>query len=137
MKYDFDKLENVEIIGVDISRFDDEQLSVLYRQAQYCEAMCKADIEALKGMVSQDSTFTHMSGKTQTRDEYFDDIKNKRLDYYTVGIENPVIEVCGDTATITYTSVLNASAYGAKGIYRIKGTHGFVKINEEWISLNR
>ena len=44
MNYDFSVFENVDITNVTLSVFDDEQLSVLYRQAEYCEAMCDVDI---------------------------------------------------------------------------------------------
>lgn len=46
-----------------------------------------------------------------------------KLRYYTIGIENPVINVSEDTASVTYTSVLNASAYGTRGTYRMYNTH--------------
>ena len=75
--------------------------------------MTDADTDTMRELVSEDMTYTHMSGKTQTREEYFADIEKGRLNYFKIGIEAPVIEVDGDTATIEYTSVLNANAYGA------------------------
>ena len=57
--------------------------------------------------------------------------------YFTIGIENPEIKVDGDKAQITYTSVLNANAYGARGTYRMKGTHAYEKRDGAWISVNR
>ena len=42
----------------------------------------------------------------------------------------------GDDAFITFTSVLDADAYGAKGVYRIKGTHHYRKIDGLWINVN-
>lgn len=132
--YDFSKFPNVEITGVDISSLNDEQLSVLYRQAMYCQAMTDADINTMRELVAEDVTFTHMSGRQQTREEYFADIKNKSLNYFTIGIENPVIEVDGNFASITYTSVLNANAYGARDTYRMSGTHRVEKIDGQWVS---
>lgn len=55
-----------------------------------------------------------MSGKKQTREEYFADISDGSLTYYTIGIVDPVVKVNGDTATMTYTSVLNADALAGK-----------------------
>lgn len=37
--YDFSVFSNVELIGVDLSALDDEQLAVLYRQARYGTVM--------------------------------------------------------------------------------------------------
>jgi ketosteroid isomerase-like protein len=134
--YDFSVFPNVEITGTDITSLTDEELSVLYRQAKYCQAMTDADIDALREIVSEDMIFTHMSGMQQTREQYFADIAAGRLNYFTIGIENPQISVDNDNAEITFTSVLNANAYGARGTFRMKGTHHFEKRDGEWIAVN-
>ncbi len=75
--------------------------------------------------------------RQQTREEYFADVADGSLDYFTIGIADPVIKVEGDKAEITYTSVLNASAYGARGSYRMKGTHHYELRDGNWIAVNR
>lgn len=134
---DFSKFKNVEITGIDISFLNEEELAVLHAQARYCQAMTDADIDTMRELVSEDAIFTHMSGMQQTREEYFADVASGRLRYFTIGIENPVIKVDRDKAQITYTSVLNANAYGARGTYRMSGTHLYEKRNGAWISVNR
>ena len=136
MKYDFSTFKNVNITGIDLLKLDEAELSVLYTQARYCQAMTDADIETMREIVSEDMTFTHMSGMKQTREEYFADIEDGSLNYFTIGIENPVVTVNEDTATVTFTSVLNANAYGARGTYRMKGTHHYEKRNGKWIAVN-
>lgn len=135
--YDFSDFPNVELIGVDLSALDDDQLAVLYQQARYCQAMTDADTDTLREIVSPDAVFTHMSGRRQTREEYFADIESGALRYYTIGIDHPIVEVDGDAASVTYTSVLNANAYGARGTFRMGGTHWFEKQDGVWISVNR
>lgn len=46
-------------------------------------------------------------------------------------------EVDGDSASITFTSVLNANAYGARGTFRMKGAHHYERRDGEWITVNR
>ena len=135
-EYDFSVFRNVEITGIDPDILNDEELSVLYVQARYCQAMTDADIETMREIVSEDMVFTHMSGMQQTREQYFADIASGRLNYYTIGIEEPEISVAGNKAEITFTSVLNANAYGARGTYRIKGTHHYENRNGKWIAGN-
>ena len=135
-EYDFSIFTNVELIGTDLSDMDEEQTAVLYQQAKYCQAMTDADTDTMRELVSEDMVFTHMSGRQQTRDEYFADVEDGSLRYFTIGIDSPVVEVDGDVASVTYTSVLNAKAYGARGTYRMKGTHWFEKRNGDWISVN-
>ena len=134
--YDFSRFKNVNITGAALSKLSDDELSVLFRQAEYCQAMTDADIDKMREIVSEDMTFTHMSGKQQTREEYFYDIEKGRLNYYTIGIENPTIEVNDNTAAITFTSVLNAKAYGARGTFRMPGTHHYEKRVGVWIAVN-
>ncbi|MBR2257732.1 MAG: DUF4440 domain-containing protein [Blautia sp.] len=137
MKYDFEQFSNVDITGIDISSLNEEELAVLYAQARYCQAMTDADIDTMRELVSEDIVFTHMSGMQQTREEYFADVADGSLIYFTIGIADPVIKVDGDKAQITYTSVLNANAYGARGTYRMKGTHHYEKRDGAWIAVNR
>lgn len=136
-KYDFSAFDKVNIRGINLSGLSDGELSVLYRQAEYCQAMTDADTSRMREIVSEDMVFTHMSGRQQTRDEYFDDIAKGRLDYHTIGIENPKIRTYGDRAEITFTSVLDANAYGAKGVFRMSGTHHYELRDSEWVAVNR
>ena len=134
--YDFSAFANVEITGVDLSTLTEEQLSVLYQAARYCEAMTEADIDTMRAIVSEDMVFTHMSGMRQTREEYFADVADGSLRYYTIDMEKPVVKVDGGKATVTYTSLLNANAYGARGSFRMKGTHRYENRDGAWIAVN-
>lgn len=137
MKYDFSIFTNVTLTGIDISTLNEDELSALYQAARYCQAMTKADIDTMREIVSEHMTFTHMSGRTQTREEYFADVADGSLTYYAIGMENPVVEVGGDVATVTYTSALTANAYGVRGTFRMKGTHYYRRIDGEWIAIDR
>ena len=137
MKYDFNQFTNVTLKGIDLKKLNEDELSALYQAARYCQAMIEADIETMREIVSEDMTFTHMSGMKQTREEYFADVADGSLTYYAIGMENPVVEVDGDTATVTYTSALTANAYGARGTFRMKGTHYYQRVDGEWIAVNK
>ena len=134
--YDFSAFPNVKITGADLSSLSQEELSVLYQAARYCEAMTEADTDTMRQIVSEDMTFTHMSGRRQTREEYFADVADGSLRYFSIGMEKPIVQVDGDKATVTYTSVLNADAYGARGTFRIQGTHRYEKRDGAWIAVN-
>ena len=133
---DFSVFNNVEVTGIDLSELSADERAVLYQQARYCQAMTEADTETMTEITSLDMIFTHMSGRQQTRKEYFADIADGNLQYFTIGIENPVVNINGSYASVSYTSVLNANAYGARGTYRIDGTHWYEKQDENWIACN-
>ena len=84
MEYDFSTFTNVTLTGIDISTLDEDELSALYQAARYCQAMTEADIDTMREIVSEDMTFTHMSGMTQTREEYFADVTDGSLTYYAI-----------------------------------------------------
>lgn len=134
--YDTLSFPNVDITRIDLSSLTQEELAVLRQAARYCEAMTEADIDTMREIVSEEMVFTHMSGRQQTREEYFADVADGSLRYYTIGMEKPTVQVDGDRATVTYTSVLNANAYGARGTFRMKGTHHYEKRDGAWIAVN-
>lgn len=133
---DFSDFTNVELMGTETAGMSEEQLKVLYQQARYCQAMTDADTDLMRELVSEDMIFTHMSGRQQTREEYLADVESGSLRYFTIGIDSPVVEVDGNSASVTYTSVLNANAYGARGIYRMGGTHWYENRNGGWVLVN-
>lgn len=53
---------DLELIGAKPKDFSNEELSVLYQQARYCQAMTEKDIDTMRELVSEDMLFTHMSG---------------------------------------------------------------------------
>ena len=134
--FDFSVFDNVEITGINVSELSAEEQAVLYQQTRYCQAMTEADTETMMEITSPDMIFTHMSGRQQTRDEYFADIEDGDLQYFTMGIENPVVNISDNYASVSYISVLNANAYGARGTYRINGIHWYEKQGENWIACN-
>ena len=136
-EYDFTVFTNVKITGIEIASLSKEELGVLYQAARYCQAMTEADIDTMREIVSKDMTFTHMSGMRQTREEYFADVANGSLTYYTIGMADPVIEIDGDRATVTYTAILNANAYGTRGTFRMKGSHHYENRDGVWIAVNK
>ena len=137
IKYDFTVFPHVEITGIKLDSLTKEELSVLYQAARYCQAMTDKDIDTMREIVSEDMVFVHMSGMRQTREEYFADVADGSLTYYTIGMADPVIEMDGDHAVVTYTAILNANAYGARGTFRMKGSHHYENRNGAWIAVNK
>ncbi len=135
--YTFPEFPNVTVTGLDPDSLGEAEKAVLYAQARYCEAMTEADIDTLRALTDEGKTYTHMSELTQSREEYFADIADGSLTYYSIGMENPVVAVDGERAEVTYTAALNANAYGARGTFRMKGTHIWEKRDESWISVDR
>ena len=110
-----------------------EEKSVLEVYNAIMDAMVAKDRAVLEKYYAPDLIFTHMSGKKQTREEFFDDIVNGKLNYYKITTHKADVSVNGDTATVDYRHTLDALAYGARGAWTFSGTMFLRKINGDWV----
>ena len=113
-----------------------EEQRVIARYQAVQQAMIDKDIDTLDVIILDGTTFTHMSGKTQTKDEYFADIRNGRLDYQSYTMTDARVVIDGDDATLTCRVVLTANAYGAQGSWPFNVTAHLVRIDGEWYMTN-
>ncbi len=109
-----------------------EQKEVLKTFETMQQAMIDKNLDTLYSIVTEDKTFTHMSGKKQTKEEFFGEIEDGTLNYYKYQIKNLNIAVDGDHATLNADVTLTAKVYGMSGSWTL-GTHqNFIKIDQEW-----
>ena len=120
-----------------ISNLTNDEEMVLNRYKEMQQAMVDKDIDKLNKIVKDGTTFTHMSGRTQTKEEYFEDIKTGALDYQSYTIENSRISIEGDKAILKARVTLTANAYGAQGSYPFNITAYIEKVDGEWLYTNK
>ena len=113
-----------------------EQKAVLAAFERMQQAMIDKDTETMLSLVTEDKTFTHMSGKKQTKEEFFGEIEDGTLNYYKYEIHHPVVVIDGDTATLTADTTLTAKVYGMSGRWTLATEAHFVKWGDEWIQCN-
>ena len=109
---------------------------VLHAYEEFQQAMITKDIPRLRELVSSDKTFTHMSGKKQTREEFFAEIKNGILNYYKYNVRNVNVTVQDDVVILDADTTLTAKVYGMKGTWTLHNTICYRKINGSWIQCN-
>lgn len=113
---------------------EEDKVLAAYNTIQ--QAMVDADIDTLRRVIKDDKTFTHMSGKVQSKEEYLADIASGALNYQSYTIENPSVEIDGSHAKLTAVTTLTANAYGAQGSWPFNTTAWFENIGGEWIYCN-
>ena len=122
---------NVSVINK--RNLTDIQEDVLERFMAFQEAMIENDLEKLNEIICDNYTLTHMSGKTQTKQEFIDEIMDGTLNYYKSTINNPDIKVCGENKAIFKADVtLDAKVYGIKGTWTLHSQQTLEKINDKW-----
>ena len=115
---------------------NEEQKEVRQAYIDMQNAMIKKDIETLNKIVKDDKKFVHMDGKTQTKEEFFEEIKNGTLNYFNSVLKNEVITVTGNKANIKGNTTLKAKVYGMEGEWTLPTDANFEKINGKWIFCN-
>lgn len=113
-----------------------EENRVLEAYKAMQQAMIDKDIDTLDRIIKDGTTFTHMSGKTQTKEEYFGEIADGTLNYYKYKIANGEITVNGNTATLKADVTLTAKVYGMSGSWTLPVNAHFENIHNEWIYCN-
>ena len=105
---------------VNKGNLNDDQEEVLERFIEFQYAMIEKDLEKLNELLKDNYTLTHMSGKTQTKDEYIGEIMDGTLNYYKSIINNPIIMIKEkDKAILKADVTLDAKVYGIKGTWTL------------------
>ena len=118
---------------VNKGNLNDDQEEVLERFIEFQYAMIEKDYKKLNELLADNYTLTHMSGKTQTKEEYIDEIMDGTLNYYKSTINNPIIIICEkDKAILEADVTLDAKVYGIKGIWTLHSEQTLERINDEW-----
>ena len=114
-----------------------DERAVLAAFERIQQAMIDKDLDTLYASVTADKTFTHMSGKTQTKEEFFGEIEDGVLNYFAYKIDNPQVRIDGDYACLTATTTLTARVYDFSGSWPLRTEAWFQKIDGDWIYCNK
>lgn len=118
---------------VDKGNLNQDQEDVLERFIEFQYAMIEKDLEKLNELLEDNYTLTHMSGKTQTKDEYIGEIMDGTLNYYKSIIHNPIITIKEkDKAILKADVTLDAKVYGIKGTWILHSEQTMEKIDGNW-----
>ena len=113
---------------------DQEEVRNAFNEIQ--NAMIKKDFDTLNRMVKDDKKYVHMDGKTQTKQEFFEEIRNGTLNYFESTLKDEVITVTGNKANVKGKCTLKAKVYGQSGEWTLPIDHNFEKINGKLIFCN-
>ena len=109
---------------------DEEQILAVYERMQ--QAMIDKDVDTLREIMGADTTVRHITGRTQTMDEWLADVSSGEMEYYSIDVTNPEIVINGDTAALTCSNVIEARIYGSHGTWTLSGGANFEKIDGKW-----
>jgi hypothetical protein len=81
--------------------FDISKQEVLNAQSSRIYAMIDADIDKLNDLLTDDLTYAHTTGWTETKTGYLETIKSGRINYISFVPKDVEIRIYGETAVLT------------------------------------
>ena len=124
-------MTNVNIITKSVPNSKEEE--VLERFKEFQQALIEKDEKTLNEIMEDDYILTHMSGKTQTKNEFIEEIMNGTLNYYNSTIIEPRIKFINENlARIIADVELDAKVYGIKGTWTLNTDIAMEKVDNHW-----
>ena len=106
--------------------------AVLKLEAEWVDALVKADAAALEKLYSEQLTYTHSSGSTDTKTEYITNLKAGKTKYESLVREDAKVRVFGNTAIHTSKTNIKLISNGQPSAFAVKMLHVWVKEGSAW-----
>ena len=132
----FEIRDGKAVVTANTSHLNSEQLEVLAAYQAMQQAMVDADHDAMRAIVEDGTTFTHMSGYTQTKEEFIAEVGGP-LTYFHSDVRDVDVVIDGDWATLTGTVALTARAYGAEGTFPLAVNQRLHRVGGRWLYSKR
>ena len=113
---------------------DKAKEEILQYLSEWCKAMVDADTEKLGSMLADDIILRHITGQTQTKQEWLDEVASSSMDYHNIEQRDVNIKfINSETADVSFTSVITATIWGSNGTWTLHNTMRLARINGHWI----
>lgn len=99
-------------------------------------AMVAADTAALGAMMDDGIVLHHMSGATQSKREWLDDVQRGTFRYHKV--ENRQVSIAPQPdgkVRVAFTSAITATVWGSRGTWTLSGTMLLADRNGKWVRI--
>ncbi len=106
--------------------------------SSFNKAMCEKDTKTLDILMDDDLVLVHMSGATQSKKSWLQDIADETMRYYHIDVTNFACSVDGNRAVVKTTSVIEARIWGSHGTWTLNGTTYLRRTDNQfgWIRCN-
>jgi ketosteroid isomerase-like protein len=91
--------------------------AVLHAEEEWKTAVLKADRSALEKLLANDLSYTHSSGKTQTKEQFIDDATGGTTVYKSIEFESTKVRQYGSVAVITHAATITTVQTGTTHLY--------------------
>ena len=99
-------------------------------------AMVEQDTATLASLMDDDLILRHITGATQTKQEWLADIAAGNMFYIHIDNTRLEISINGNRAALTHTNIIEARINGGHGTWTLNGTSYYEKRGDTWIWTN-
>ena len=108
--------------------------AVLANYAAQLDAMRAGDTTALAALLTDDFTLTHITGYRQPKAQWLSEMDKGQFRYHSVEqLGDPVVEVTGETATLTHRIITDATVYGSRNRWRLAFVQTWRRTGDRWL----
>ena len=101
-------------------------------EARRFRAIVATDLTALNQLLSDDLTYTHSSGWTQTKAEYIESLRSGELKYLSFEASDVKVRVYGNAAVVNGIAEVKARSKGQETVSKIRYLDVYVKQQGDW-----
>lgn len=111
---------------------DNAKEEVLAAHEKRRVATLNGDANAVASMMTDDLTFTHANAVVETKEQFVDALRTRKLQYKAITDEERQVRVHGSTGVVSGTCRLQVDASGTQIDIRVRFTELWVKEGEAW-----
>lgn len=112
---------------------DEAQILALTRK--FTELMIERNTEELDKIVDENFTLTHITGYVQPKNEWFEEIEQESMKYYSAEEVSHSLKIDGNKAEFIQQNRLDARIWGSRNVWRLQQTMTLEKRESNWIIL--
>jgi ketosteroid isomerase-like protein len=91
--------------------------AVLNAESAWKNAVLKSDGNALDKLLSSDLSYTHSSSKTQTKEQFIQDVTSHSTSYKSIDFENTKLRQYGEVVVVTQSALITTAQTGTSHLY--------------------
>ncbi len=111
---------------------NNDEFAVKQAEMSWGDATLKGDAAALGKLLGDDLTYTHSSGRTETKKEFIEALQSGAMKYVSIVEENMAVRVYGDTGILTATAKMQVVSRGQPNSFQVRLLHVWVKRGGGW-----
>ncbi len=96
------------------------------------EAMTKQDVQALEGILADDLSYTHSTGRLESKAEFISSLTSGRTKYQSIERDDVNVRQYGDTAVVTGSAKFHVTANGQDMKFQVRFTDVYAKRDDVW-----